>query len=308
MIKYYLPALVLMSSVLVACGESDNTETIPAKITVDQANDNHDKLPTEVNTLNKDKLGSKIEGPEFSVKVVLSDKAKAKLLELGESITISSLFDGSGEVSPEDKDAYPEVSLGAFEVTIKLGEVADFKELYFSTDDIKRLDKGYQLTINVYTARKTVEDNLLSCVTPIGVNIDTVRDSRITVSCALIEETPSINAQFMITGKKNPTVNVTPKQEMSSPYNIEVHSQGLWSGFEGELGKVLVVDDNGNELGMAVLSAIDENWMREGDVLYGKELSFDARGAKSGMLQFYNNNPAGDEGINRYFETPVRFK
>lgn len=305
--KYYLSALFLMSSFLVACGESDNAETVPAKVKLDQPKSNHSELPTEVSILDEGKIGDKIEGPEFSVKVNLSEKAEAKLLELGESITISSMFDGSGEASPDDKDAYPEVSLGDFDITVKLGEIAYFKNIYFSTDDIKRLDKGYQLTINVYTARKVLEDNLLSCAVPI-VNIDVVRDSRITISCSLIEETPAINSQFMITGKNNPTINVTPNQEITSPSNIEVHSQGLWLGFEGQLGTVQVVDDSGNKLGMAILSAIDDNWMREGDVLYGKTLSFDAKGAKSGMLQFYNNNPAGDEGINRYFEIPVRFK
>ena len=104
-----------------------------------------------------------------------------------------------------------------------------------------------------------------------------------------------------------PSVNVKPSQIISSPFDIRVNSEGVWFGFEGELGTVSVVDDSNNELGMAILSTLTDDWMTDKPVMYGGTLTFDTQGETSGKLRFFNNNPSKKEGVDKQFEIPVLF-
>lgn len=106
---------------------------------------------------------------------------------------------------------------------------------------------------------------------------------------------------------ENPSVNVKPNQIISSPFEIRVNSEAVWFGFEGELGTVLVVDDDNNELGRAILSTLSDDWMTDKLVMYGSTLTFDTKGALSGKLLFFNNNPSKTEGMDKQFEIPILF-
>jgi hypothetical protein len=106
-----------------------------------------------------------------------------------------------------------------------------------------------------------------------------------------------------------PTVNVKSDQEISSPLIIKVNSQGVWRAGEGELGRIELIDAEGNILAEEFLTA-DEEWMRNGPVMFSTDLIFDAKNSKSGKLVIHNNPSDGDGREARKkisFEIPVTF-
>jgi hypothetical protein len=108
---------------------------------------------------------------------------------------------------------------------------------------------------------------------------------------------------------KLPTVNVTANQRVSSPLQVRLNSQGLWMGYEGEVGVAKLLDASGNQLAMGILKAEGE-WMKSGPVMYATTLEFDATGHSSGTLVLEQNaGPGeGDEaGESASFSVPVKF-
>ncbi len=104
-----------------------------------------------------------------------------------------------------------------------------------------------------------------------------------------------------------PTVNIQPNQKISSPLKIKVNSEGIWFASEGELGIVRLLDSDGNELAQGILSA-DEEWMKEGPVMFSTELNFDSKKAEKAKLIIHNNPGGGDgdeAGEKKSFEIPV---
>ncbi|HQK63811.1 MAG TPA: Gmad2 immunoglobulin-like domain-containing protein, partial [Candidatus Staskawiczbacteria bacterium] len=83
-----------------------------------------------------------------------------------------------------------------------------------------------------------------------------------------------------------------PNQEVSSPLKITgyVNGQG-WSGFEGQVGTVAILDYKGNEIGTAVLKATTE-WI-ELPTQFEADLEFSAANSGPVTLLFKNENPSG---------------
>ncbi len=107
--------------------------------------------------------------------------------------------------------------------------------------------------------------------------------------------------------EKYPTVNIKPNDKISSPVDIKVNSEGLWFGFEGELGTVTLVDAAGKKLGLGILSTT-ENWMTKDPVNYKTTLNYKANKSGNGKLIFKGKNPSGDKSRDKSFEIPVIFE
>ena len=109
---------------------------------------------------------------------------------------------------------------------------------------------------------------------------------------------------------KLPSVNISPNDKLTSPVGIQVNSEGAWFASEGELGTVHLMNDQGEELGMAILSSSDGNWMTSDPAMFDTQLEFDAAESGSGKL-VVKSNPGegdGDEAGEQYsFEIPVTF-
>ena len=131
-------------------------------------------------------------------------------------------------------------------------------------------------------------------------------------SCNKSKKEFSISNLEAVKNAKNPEVNVVLNQKITSPLEIKVDSKGLWIASEGELGIVIIVDEDNNNLGtnIAILTSVDGNWMTSGSALFKTILTFDAKDSKSGKLIFHNNpgEGEGDEaGVSKSFEIPVEF-
>ncbi|WP_109098043.1 hypothetical protein [Aquimarina sp. AU58] len=108
---------------------------------------------------------------------------------------------------------------------------------------------------------------------------------------------------------KYPTLNIKPNDQINSPIEIKVNSEGVWFASEGELGWIQLIDDKGNELAKGILSA-DGDWMKSGPVMFSATLTFDSKNIETGKLIVHNNPGEGDgdeAGESIHFEIPVIF-
>ncbi|MCX6718492.1 MAG: hypothetical protein NTY81_02725 [Candidatus Staskawiczbacteria bacterium] len=102
---------------------------------------------------------------------------------------------------------------------------------------------------------------------------------------------------------------IAPKlnEEISSPLKITgvVNGNG-WGGFEGQVGTVKLLDNNGNQLGIAILIATTD-WMQS-VINFETTLNFQSDISQSGTLVFHNENPSGDPARDKTFSLPIKIK
>ncbi|HRU20861.1 MAG TPA: DUF3298 domain-containing protein [Candidatus Paceibacterota bacterium] len=94
---------------------------------------------------------------------------------------------------------------------------------------------------------------------------------------------------------------------ISSPLIItgSVAGQG-WTGYEGQTGRVDLLDEAGNLLASSSLSALT-NWM-ELPIKFSATLTFIIpKDSSRGRLVFYNENPSDKEENNKVFTLPIIF-
>ncbi|MFA5877753.1 MAG: Gmad2 immunoglobulin-like domain-containing protein, partial [Candidatus Staskawiczbacteria bacterium] len=93
--------------------------------------------------------------------------------------------------------------------------------------------------------------------------------------------------------------------EISSPLEISgyVYANG-WGGFEGQVGSVRLLDNNGNEIALAILTATSD-WMTD-KINFSTILEFESLNSQEGVLVFMNENPSGLAENSREFNLPVR--
>jgi len=97
-----------------------------------------------------------------------------------------------------------------------------------------------------------------------------------------------------------------PDTEISSPLVIKGYvNGGGWSGFEGQVGVVELLDDKNNHLALAILKATSD-WTRS-RVYFEANLDFNIANTKTGVLVFHNENPSDLEENKREFRLPIVF-
>lgn len=132
--------------------------------------------------------------PKFSVTVTLSQAALGKLATIKEQMTVSAHYSGEPTKDAEKKkipNEIGEVDLGDEEQTrapAKATETFAFAGKTFDTKKTKWIKPGTSgILINVYSARRAVDDNVLDC----GIFQDTVAVAMakpIAITCKLIGE------------------------------------------------------------------------------------------------------------------------
>jgi len=115
--------------------------------------------------------------------------------------------------------------------------------------------------------------------------------------------------------KKQPQQNVSGIQitspisdgEIASPFKItgSVTGDG-WTGFEGQVGTVKLLDSDGKELAMGILTATTD-WMAL-PTNFETALNFSSDKDQSGTLVFHNENASGMQEKDKEFSLPVKIK
>ena len=113
--------------------------------------------------------------------------------------------------------------------------------------------------------------------------------------------------QNPLTGTDGLTIYLRANREISSPLEItgQVNGNG-WAGFEGQVGVVKLLDDSGNQIRLAILTATTD-WMSP-PVSFQTYLQFSSDRDQDGQLVFTNENPSGLLEYNREFVLPVKIK
>ncbi len=93
-----------------------------------------------------------------------------------------------------------------------------------------------------------------------------------------------------------------------SPLVVSGHVDGTnrWTGFEGQVGTVQLLDGNGKMLVLGILTATDENWMQF-PTNFSTTLNFSSPTTSIGMLVFKNENASGMAEYDKVFILPVKF-
>ncbi len=132
--------------------------------------------------------GDRIVLPTFEIEVTHSTAAAQLLKNSGETIIVSAYFSGE-PTDPKDGDdigelrvATRDIELNADETLIRFSGMSFPREVYD-----KLADKDFTLLINVYSGRKSSEDNLLNCGI-VNLNVSKIANQRFTIDCKLIEE------------------------------------------------------------------------------------------------------------------------
>ncbi|MFA5062333.1 MAG: Gmad2 immunoglobulin-like domain-containing protein [Patescibacteria group bacterium] len=98
-----------------------------------------------------------------------------------------------------------------------------------------------------------------------------------------------------------------PDVSVSSPVTISGTVTGNgWSGFEGQVGSVILLDEMGNSLGISPLTA-KTDWTQL-PTQFETTLNFNSSKDQNGTLVFTNENPSGDPLRNAQFRLPVVIK
>jgi len=124
------------------------------------------------------------------VKITYSQKAMNALVERKESVVVAGyLYSFPKPGTPRrDVDEISQVDVGEVKGEIAPGAIATFGRVKLDQSLLKWVDKqGTQLLINVYSGRKSSENNLLDCGIYEG-SLQAIQGRTITIDCKLIGE------------------------------------------------------------------------------------------------------------------------
>lgn len=126
----------------------------------------------------------------FSVAVTLSDKAMEKLKASKETVIVAGYVAGDPKKGALKKyiDSIGQVDLTVVKAEVNPGEIARITEIKVKQNLLDQIDRNAtQLLINVYSGRKSSENNLLDCGIYEGP-LKAIPSDPIAISCKLIGE------------------------------------------------------------------------------------------------------------------------
>ncbi len=102
-------------------------------------------------------------------------------------------------------------------------------------------------------------------------------------------------------------ISPKPNDEISSPLDITgLVNGGGWSGFEGQVGTVLLLDVKGNKIADGVLKATTD-WTKP-PVQFKSTITFQSEFKGAAILLFSNENPSGLAEKDKKFGLPIIIK
>lgn len=94
---------------------------------------------------------------------------------------------------------------------------------------------------------------------------------------------------------------------ITSPLVVSGYVDGTdyWTGFEGQVGTVRLLDGNGNQLALGILTATTD-WMQF-PTSFSTTLTFTTPTTSVGTLVFKNENASGEPARDKQFILPINF-
>ena len=173
--------------------------------------------------------GGQVVIPTFEVEVRTSQKAGQLLQKKKETIIVAAMFYGF-PISGKDADETGQMGILNKDIEMSGSQhLARFEGLKFSKTELDKLkDKDLRLLINVFSGRKSSENNLLSCGLA-DVPASQFGGKRYSIQCNLIEESPEAN--------DGPTISYALPREgeeapATLPISVDCNERGeiFWLG------------------------------------------------------------------------------
>jgi hypothetical protein len=177
-------------AILFSCSSPD---TPKIKSASKQQSANNNTILKKIDTTPIKKLGfytqqgDSVLVPPFEIEVALSPKAKERIINSNETIVIDVFLEGTPKNPSkahleEDGSFY----VGAAKREISYGQIARFDNLKFPKKIYDQLaDKDVDVTVNIYTGRKSSQNNLISGDF-LGDKVSNVINKRFTMNEKLI--------------------------------------------------------------------------------------------------------------------------
>lgn len=109
--------------------------------------------------------GDSVEVPSFEIQLQLSDKAEKTLRQKKETVIVMAYFLGiPKDTTSKEYMESGEKSLGSKSIELTTERTAKFTGVKVAKKDVALLtDPDYRVLINIYSGRKSSENNLLDC-------------------------------------------------------------------------------------------------------------------------------------------------
>jgi hypothetical protein len=219
MIKYFLSFLLCLS--FIACLKKDNKKANAAA----QATAALDSI-SSIYTV----VGDSLVIPTFEIEVRPSDKAAQTLKSKKETVIISAYFAGF----PKDKKDEDEIGqMAVLDSAIELSvdnRVARFENLKFPKRIYNALsDKDFHLLINVFSGRRSSDDNLLDAGI-VDKKASEFKDKRFVIDYKLINESPTSTSNAAQVAKCYvlPTASLTDSETPSILITCDERGNITW--------------------------------------------------------------------------------
>ena len=181
--------LINLIGLLIACGNLSNKGNDSEE--VDSVNIEHSEAIENKQESDYMKIvGDSVEIPYFEIKLELSKKAEEKLKTDNESIIVAAYFESKVKKCDIPKKYKKNIEYNILHLTYKIEltdeRLARFENIKISKELYDLLeDKDIYLLINVFTGRKSSENNLLDCEHVEGL-MSKMKEKRFTLKGKLI--------------------------------------------------------------------------------------------------------------------------
>lgn len=127
--------------------------------------------------------------PSFEIEVVLSKLATEKLARDKETVIVAAWFAGSPmDTSSKEFKESGEIFVNTAQVELAEGRIAKFEQIKFAKSLYDSLaDKDIRVLINVFSGRRSTQDNLLDC-SILSEKMSVVKDRKFVLAGKLIAE------------------------------------------------------------------------------------------------------------------------
>ncbi len=127
--------------------------------------------------------------PSFEIKLSLSDSAEHLLRTRKESVIVKAYYSGvPKDTSAKDYKEWGKIFLPSRSIELMQSRIAKFHNIKISKETYNSLaDKNIEVLINVFSGRRSTENNLLEC-NILQDKISNIRDKSFTLTGKLIGE------------------------------------------------------------------------------------------------------------------------
>lgn len=149
----------------------------------------------EIDSLSRNDLGYlQLDGdsvliPDFEIEVSLSPNAEKKLKSINETVIVSAMFSGvPKDTTSEEYLIWGQIGISEYRVELTDQRMARFEKVRFHSSWLNKLaDKDIYILINVFSGRRSTENNLLDCEF-LQDKMSVIKGKKFTIKGKLIDE------------------------------------------------------------------------------------------------------------------------